>query len=357
MQGANSVQERKDMAKTLSSGASAPKYQIITRTAEFVSPGHPDKMCDILSDYILDLYLAKDPKSRVAVEVMGGHGELIICGEVTSAAKIDIEKMLHAKVGDKYNIHINLVQQSPEIARGVDDGGAGDQGIMVGYACAENELLLPMEYVLARDLCQKIYSSHPFDGKTQITASLKYDTKHRFVSATIKHIVVSWQKVSSKILATEITAWINNLPNQVKLSQKLKVSINPAGDWNLGGFDADTGLTGRKIVIDNYGPRVPVGGGAFSGKDPSKVDRSAAYMARKIAVDYLKKYEANEVLVNIAYALGEAKPVDATAIIDGKMHKIADYDLSPLAIIEQLNLAEPHYERRAKWGHFTSGLC
>ena len=340
------------MTKTLSSGATAPKYHYITRTAEFVSPGHPDKICDILSDYILDLYLAKDPNARVAVETMGGHGELVICGEVTSSAKINIEKKIRAKVGDKYKIHINLVQQSPEIARGVDDGGAGDQGIMVGYACAENEQLLPTEYVLARDLCQKIYSEYPYDGKTQVTVRIKYNAKHEFISATIKHIVVSWQKVSSKKLAAEITLWMNDLPENIVLCKNLKVSINPAGDWDLGGFDADTGLTGRKIVIDNYGPRVPVGGGAFSGKDPSKVDRSAAYMARKVAVDYLRKQNANEVYVYIAYALGEAKPVDATVIVDGKMEKIKGYNLSPRGIIKQLNLLEPHYENRAKWGHF-----
>lgn len=340
------------MTKNPSSGASTPKHQYITRTAEFVSPGHPDKICDILADFILDLYLAKDSNARVAVEVMGGHGEIVVCGEITSAAKIDIENKVRARVGNKYRIRINLVRQSPEIARGVDCGGAGDQGVMVGYACAENGQLLPTEYVLARDLCQKIYSQYPYDGKTQITVRLNYNAKHEFVSATIKHIVVSWQKVSSKNLAAEITLWINNLPNNIKICKNLKISINPAGDWDLGGFDADTGLTGRKIVIDNYGPRVPVGGGAFSGKDPSKVDRSAAYMARKVAVDYLRKYHANEVYVFIAYALGEAKPVDATVVIDGKMERIKGYDLSPRGIIKQLNLLEPCYEKRAKWGHF-----
>jgi S-adenosylmethionine synthetase len=201
-------------------------------------------------------------------------------------------------------------------------------------------------------LCQKIYSKFPYDGKTQITVELSYGNNHDFVCATIKHIVVSWQKVSKKELSTAIANWVNNLPEKVVLSDDCGVSINPAGDWDLGGFDADTGLTGRKIVIDSYGPRVPVGGGAFSGKDSSKVDRSAAYMARRIATDYLLKRHANEVYVYLAYALGEIKPVDTTIIIDGKAERIRGYDLSPRGIIEQLDLLKPVYEKRAMWGHF-----
>lgn len=340
------------MKNTLSLSLRSSKYQTITRTAEFVSPKHPDKMCDILSDYILDLYLAEDPHARVAVEVMGGHGELNICGEVSSVAKIDLKNKLLEKIDNNMKLHINLVRQSPEIARGVDDGGAGDQGIMVGYACAENSLFMPTEYVLARDLCQKIYSKFPYDGKTQITVELSYGNNHDFVCATIKHIVVSWQKVSKKELSKAITSWVNNLSEKVILSDDCGVSVNPAGDWDLGGFDADTGLTGRKIVIDSYGPCVPVGGGAFSGKDPSKVDRSAAYMARKIAVDYLLKCHADEVYVYLAYALGKIKPVDATIIIDGEAERIRGYDLSPQGIIEQLDLLKPGYEKRAMWGHF-----
>ena len=324
----------------------------ITRTAEFVSPQHPDKICDILSDYILDLYLAKDPQARVAVEVMGGHGELYVCGEISSTAKINVAQKLRQKLGQDIKIHLNLVRQSPEIARGVDTGGAGDQGIMVGYACSENDWLMPTEYVLARDLCQKIYSSHPFDGKTQVTVELTYDAQHKLISTKLKHVVLSWQNVSSKTLCSELTLWINNLPIPATVStDDFKASVNPAGDWSIGGFAADTGLTGRKIVVDNYGPRVPVGGGAFSGKDPSKVDRSAAYMARKIAVDYLRQRGANEVQVNIAYALGEPKPVAATVIIDGQSEPITSYDLSPQAIIQQLHLLEPNYATRASWGH------
>ena len=342
------------MTNTLSTHARTRKYHTITRKAENVSQGHPDKICDILSDYILDLYLAKDPQARVAVEVMGSRGELYVCGEITSTAKINIKQKLQQKLGDNIKIRTNLVQQSPEIARGVDEGGAGDQGVMVGYACAENDELLPTEYVLARDLCKYIYEQHPYDGKTQVSIELKYDNDSHFVEAKIKHVVISWQKTSSAKLKSLLKQWLKNIAMEnIKVSKELKTSINPAGDWNQGGFEADTGLTGRKIVIDNYGPRVPVGGGAFSGKDPSKVDRSAAYMARHIAKEYLRKYHANEVYVYIAYALGEVKPVDATVMIDGRAEAIEDFDLSPRAIIEQLNLLESHYEQRAKWGHFA----
>ncbi len=329
------------------------RQNIITRTAEFVSPGHPDKICDIISDSILDAHLRVDPNARVAVETMGGHGKLYLIGEVTSTAKIDYEKIARKFVGKSTQIEINIVAQSPEIARGVDVGGAGDQGIMVGYACAETPELLPVEYVLARDLCRFLYGLHPYDGKTQATVALKYGAHGNFIDAQIKHIVISWQKVSTKQICADLTNWLTRLPSYAWTDKTLKVSINPAGDWDMGGFDADSGLTGRKIVVDNYGPRVPVGGGAFSGKDPSKVDRSAAYMARKIAVDYLHERGAKEVLVNISYALGETNPVDATVFIDGQAEPINGYDLSPRGIIDALDLRKPHYAERAKWGHFA----
>lgn len=329
----------------------------ITRTAEFVSPGHPDKICDILSDYILDLYLTEDPQARVAVELMGGHGELYVCGEITSTATIDIAQALRQRLGQNIKIHLNLVRQSPEIARGVDIGGAGDQGIMVGYACAENEWLMPTEYILARDLCRTIYSKYAFDGKTQVTIELTYDAYGKLISSELKHVVLSWQNVTTKMLRRELATWVDNLPiPNVAIADDLKTSVNPAGDWLIGGFDADTGLTGRKIIVDNYGPRVPVGGGAFSGKDPSKVDRSAAYMARKIATDYLCKRQANEVFVQIAYALGETEPIDATVVVDGRPEHAAGYDLSPQGIIRQLELLEPHYAERATWGHHFNSL-
>ena len=353
LQGANSVQERKDMKQFISLSGGSLQTRIVTRTAEFVSPKHPDKICDQISDAILDAYLTKDRNAHVAVDVAAAHGKMLITGEITSSAKrINIEKIARKYVDDKMQIEINIAKQSPEIARGVDVGGAGDQGIMVGYACADNDEYLPQEYVLARDLCKYIYDKFPYDGKTQVTIDCVY-YNNVFVKASIKHIVISWQNVPKTELEKLLREWTKTLPQNTSLSTEYEYSINPAGDWSIGGFDADSGLTGRKIVVDNYGPRVPVGGGAFSGKDPSKVDRSAAYMARKIAVDYLKKHQANEVIVNISYALGRAEPVDATAFIDGHRCTINQYDLSPRAIIKQLNLLKPNYAERAKWGHHS----
>ncbi len=336
---------------SLSDGSLQAK--IVTRTAEFVSPKHPDKICDQISDAILDAYLAKDEHARVAVDVMAAHGTMYVAGEVTSSAKsINVEKIARGYVGEDMKIIINIAKQSPEIARGVDVGGAGDQGIMVGYACAENDEYLPTEYVLARNLCQYIYCKHQFDGKTQITANITY-CNGVFIKAAIKHVVISWQNVAKNELKQLLQKWLEALPENIVADTDYSYSINPAGDWSIGGFDADSGLTGRKIVVDNYGPRVPVGGGAFSGKDPSKVDRSAAYMARKIAIDYLKKHHANEVLVNISYALGRVEPVDATAYIDGLKCDVKGYDLSPRAIIKQLRLDKIHYTKLAKWGHYS----
>lgn len=340
------------MTKTLSSSARRSTNKTITRTAEFVSPKHPDKICDQISDAILDAHLRTDPQARVAVDVAGGHGTIFITGEVTSKAKVDVTQIAHRIAGDEYEVIERIVQQSPEIARGVDEGGAGDQGIMVGYACAETPEYLPLEYVLARDLNKYLFGFHPFDGKTQITAEIKYGTKGNFISAHIKHIVISWSKVATKQLCADLTFWINRLPKNVIADKQTSVSINPAGDWDTCGFDADSGLTGRKLVVDNYGPRVPIGGGAFSGKDGTKVDRSAAYYARKIAVDYLQQYDAQEVYVYISYALGRIEPVDATAFIDGEIHTITEYDLSPQSIIKELGLQKPGFEERAKWGSF-----
>jgi S-adenosylmethionine synthetase len=344
------------MKQFISLSGGSLQTRIVTRTAEFVSPKHPDKICDQISDAILDAYLAKDPQARVAVDVAAAHGKMFITGEITSIAKsINIEKIAHKFVDENMKIDVNIAKQSPEIARGVDAGGAGDQGIMVGYACADNDEYLPQEYVLARDLCKFIYDKHPYDGKTQVTINSAY-YNNVFVRAGIQHIVISWQNVAKTELKKLLEAWLKTLPSNVSLGTDYEYSINPAGDWSLGGFDADSGLTGRKIVVDNYGPRVPVGGGAFSGKDPSKVDRSAAYMARKIAVDYLKKHRANEVVVYISYALGRVEPVDATAFIDGHKCSIKDYDLSPRAITKQLDLQRPIYAELAKWGHHSSPL-
>lgn len=318
------------------------------RTAESVSPKHPDKLCDQISDAILDAYLEQDPSARVAVEACGGHKEIFIVGEVTSNTKnINIDQIVKRITGDDaIKIMKNLQSQSPEIAQGVDTGGAGDQGIMVGYACADTPELLPREVVLSRRLNQFIFAKHPFDGKTQITLE---DSNG---SWKVNSIVASFQNTSQKELEELVHAFIEqeNLPGEPILH------LNPAGDWNQGGFDADTGLTGRKLIVDNYGPRIPIGGGAFSGKDPSKVDRSAAYMARRVAVDYLQKRQAKEVFVRLAYAIGYTDPLERTVIIDGKPEQIEGYDLTPRGIIKSLDLLRPIYEPTARYGHFGEGF-
>lgn len=310
------------------------------RTAESVSPKHPDKLCDQISDAILDAYLKEDPDARVAAETCGGHGVVFVTGEITSTAKnVDIAKIVKRIAGDDIEVHTKIVQQSPEIAQGVDTGGAGDQGIMIGYATDETEELLPKEVILARKLNEFIYEKHPYDGKTQITIA---------PDGTIDSIVASFQNVSKQELKKLVKEFINT----ENLTGKLELHLNPAGDWNQGGFDADTGLTGRKLIVDNYGPRIPIGGGCYSGKDPSKVDRSAAYMARKIATDYLKSRHAHEVLVRLAYAIGYAEPLEKTVIIDGKPEEIKGYDLTPNGIIKYLDLKRPIYEQTARYGHY-----
>lgn len=357
------------------------------RTAESVSPKHPDKLCDQISDAILDAYLKEDPDSRVAAETCGGHGVVFVTGEITSKAdNVNIEKIVHRIAGNGIEVHTKIVKQSPEIAQGVDTGGAGDQGIMIGYATDETAEMLPLEVVLSRKLNQFIYAKCPYDGKTQVTIA---------PDGTIDSIVASFQNVPKKELEKLVKEFIeqNRLkgtPKRTRASAParlsdeiasgapdlssegpktwasaperpeedgsepyhIKLHLNPAGDWNQGGFDADTGLTGRKLIVDNYGPRIAIGGGCYSGKDPSKVDRSAAYMARKIAVDYLKSRNAHEVLVRLAYAIGYEQPLEKTVIIDGKPEEISGYDLTPCGIITTLDLKRPIYEETAKYGHY-----
>lgn len=310
------------------------------RTAESVSPKHPDKLCDRISDAILDAYLAQDQDARVAAETCGGHGVVFVTGEITSTAKdVDIAKIVRRIAGEGIEVHTKIVQQSPEIASGVDTGGAGDQGIMIGYATSETEEMLPREVVLSRKLNQKIFAEHPYDGKTQVTIAK---------DGSIASIVASFQNVAKDTLKQLVEDFVK----KENLTGELALHLNPAGDWSQGGFDADTGLTGRKLIVDNYGPRVPIGGGAFSGKDPSKVDRSAAYMARRIAVDYLRKRHANEVLVRLAYAIGYENPLEKTVIVDGQPEEIDGYDLTPRGIISFLDLKRPIYEQTAAYGHF-----
>ncbi|MCA9332619.1 methionine adenosyltransferase domain-containing protein [Candidatus Saccharibacteria bacterium] len=315
------------------------------RTAESVSPKHPDKLCDQISDAILDAYLAKDPLSRVAVEAVGGHGKVFVVGEVTSKAKVDVAPIVKRLCGN-VELETRIVAQSPEIAQGVDTGGAGDQGIMVGYACSETPEFLPLETILARKSNQFLYEKFPFDGKTQITLE----------NGKIIAAVASFQHALTDDLRESLQEWLET-QKIAPVSKEVKLHINPCGDWEQGGFDADTGLTGRKLVVDNYGPRIPIGGGCFSGKDPSKVDRSAAYMARHVAVHYLKKNKSKEVFCYLAYAIGTAEPVEATVIIDGKQEQVKGFDLTPNGIIKALDLRKPQYEQTAQYGHFGNNFA
>ncbi|OGG61949.1 hypothetical protein A3I46_01920 [Candidatus Kaiserbacteria bacterium RIFCSPLOWO2_02_FULL_54_13] len=306
------------------------------KTAEFVTPEHPDKRCDFIADSILDAYLAGDKRSRVAIEVMGGHRLVTINGEVTSAAKPDIMAVVKGIVGEEYKVIENIVLQSPEIARGVDTGGAGDQGIMKGYATSETESLMPLEYELARNLCQKIYEKYPLDGKTQVTIENGVPTV----------VVASFQNTTNDKL----------LPLVQSIITAKEYLINPAGEWKQGGFDADTGVSGRKLIVDNYGPELTIGGGSFSGKDYTKVDRSAAYMARRIAVRLLTERKAKTVHTKIAYAIGKAEPVMAVALVDGVEEAIIGYDLSPHGIKNALALDTVRYADTCVWGHFGRGF-
>jgi S-adenosylmethionine synthetase len=313
------------------------------RTAESVSPKHPDKLCDQISDAILDAHLEEDPKARVAVDVAGGHGFVFVTGEVTSrAGNVDVAAIVHRLAGDDVTVYEHIVSQSSEIAQGVDTGGAGDQGIMIGYATSETPELLPLEVVLSRRLNEHLYQKWPYDGKTQVTLR----------DGEIASVVASFQHAPSGELRNEVGEWLkaHDAPEAVELY------INPSGDWDQGGFDADAGLTGRKLIVDNYGPRISIGGGAFSGKDATKVDRSAAYMARKIAVDYLRQRDAKEVFVRLAYAIGVAEPLEATVLVDGVHENVTGYDLTPRGIIEQLDLLRPQYEKTARYGHFGHGF-
>lgn len=316
------------------------------RTAECVSPMHPDKMCDRISDTLLDLHLQQDPNSRCAIETCGGMGEVYITGEVTSNAIVtreNIVKVVHdVTTDDTINVIININQQSPEIANGVDTGGAGDQGIMIGYACRDNEQYLPQEYYLSRELNKFIFDKFPYDGKTQVT-----------MNGNSLRVVCSFQNAPKEMLEGLVGGFFSRYP-QYHIEA---LHCNPAGDWNIGGFTADAGLTGRKLAVDNYGPRVPIGGGAFSGKDSTKVDRSAAYMGRRIAVDILEQRpEVSEVMVQLAYAIGYDQPLQATAIVDGEHEFIKGYDLSPKGIIDFLELRKPIFGESASYGHMGAGF-
>lgn len=309
------------------------------KTAEVVFPGHPDKVCDQISDAILDDCLKQDPDSRVAIETMGGHGIITITGELTTKAfcYMDrIAKSVYRDIGytDEVGVTVNVVSQSPDISQGVDTGGAGDQGIMVGYATRETESMMPLEYELARTLAKNVAEKEGYgpDGKCQVTINS---------AGNIETVVLSVQTLEKDIEKKEIESWLGKVKNY---------HFNPTGKFEIGGFEADAGLTGRKLAVDNYGPQIPIGGGAFSGKDPSKVDRSAAYMARHIAKWYLSENDGfDEALVKIAYSIGIAEPVMVT--INGE-DADPPFDLTPKGIIKFLDLKKPIYKKTASLGHF-----
>jgi S-adenosylmethionine synthetase len=308
-------------------------------TAESVTKRHPDKICDQISDAILDACLEQDPMSRVAVETIGGHNTIVLIGEVTTKAVVDFSSVARSLyndlIGKDIGVLCNIVKQSPQISQGVDIGGAGDQGCMVGYACAENPERIPEELNLARKLLQP----YDWDGKSQVTIE----------NGVVSQVVLSVQNQ----IQSELEKWVRTFFKGYQ-NFDYNVYCNNTGAFTVGGFDADSGVTGRKIVVDAYGPRVPVGGGAFSGKDPTKVDRSAAYMARWIALKRLKESGAKEVTVRLAYVIGRAEPVMMTATYNGIEYPLdnKEFDCRPEAIIERFDLRKPIYLQTAANGHF-----
>jgi S-adenosylmethionine synthetase len=321
------------------------------RTAESVTFAHPDKICDQISDAVLDYLLDIDNTAKIAIETAAGSNFIFVTGETSvenfSEDKIkEIVEFVFREAGYEEfpkEIFVKINRQSPEIRRGVDKDGAGDQGIMVGYATSETPTLIPKEMHFARLLTDAM-GLH--DGKSQVTVNDE---------GKIVRVVTS---LSDNGKNDDVTLEEAILGLQSEMVDKPLEEIwlrNPNGEWKISGVEADSGLTGRKIVNDAYGPSVPVGGGAFSGKDSTKVDRSAAYMARKIAVDLLKERNAKEVTVKIAYAIGVPEPVMAIATIDGVKEEISGYDLRPSKIIEKLDLRKPQFYKTARYGHFGRG--
>ena len=333
---------------------------------EIVFRGHPDKVCDQISDALLDEYLKGDKDSRCAIEVCGGKGVIFITGEVTSKSIVDVEKVVNDTLNDigyykKYKIINNIGIQSNDIALGTNKevGGAGDQGMMFGYACNDNSFYLPTAMMILSELSIKYDELRKkdkrfyADGKAQITGV--YDENMKLLS--VKDFTISYQNTEKEREETDKIIKTICLSICEKYNVKIEMFlINPTGRFEIGGFEGDSGLTGRKIVVDSYQGFAPVGGGAFSGKDPSKVDRSAAYKARNIAIDYLKKYNLRWCQVQLSYVIGIRKPL-AIYITSDK----GDIDVSgslyaecePNNIIEDLDLLNKCYVDTAKYGHFV----
>lgn len=331
------------------------------KTVESVTEGHPDKVCDQVADAVLDALLRRDPLARVAVEAFGCHGVLIVGGEVTSSADVDVERIarnVYSQIGyaDELDVLVHLEKQSPDIAQGVDTGGAGDQGIMYGYATNETPEFLPRPVVYAHALTRRLADLRRHDP---LFAWLRPDGK---VQVTMEHGQVRTILVSTQhdpdISIPEMRALLTEslIIPVVGAEEGIDILINPTGRFVVGGFAADTGLTGRKLMVDTYGGLLPHGGGSFSGKDPTKVDRSAAYMARFAAKNCVANGLAKNVLVSVAYAIGQAEPLMLEAKTgDGKdiSHVVRkQFDFRPAAIIERLDLRRPLYQQTATYGHF-----
>jgi S-adenosylmethionine synthetase len=329
-------------------------------TTESVTSGHPDKVCDQISDAILDACLAQDPKARVAVESFGSHGTLMLGGELTTTAKIDAEaiaRQVYKDIGytDELKVLNTIVTQSPDIAQGVDTGGAGDQGIMYGFATDETPEFLPKAVVLSHALARLLEklrrdNTLPWlrpDGKTQIT--IDNGTVITALTSTQHAEEVSQEEIRTKLIEHLFTPILGDLAN-------IEILVNPTGKFVMGGFAADAGLTGRKIMVDTYGGIMPHGGGAFSGKDATKVDRSAAYMCRFAAKNLVANGHAKKALVSVAYAIGRVEPVMIEAFDDegNNLTELVtkNFDFKPRAIIERLGLTKPIFRPTAAYGHF-----
>ena len=350
-------------------------------TSESVTEGHPDKIADQISDSVLDAILAEDPNGRVACETLVTTGLAILAGEVTTTCYVDFQKIVRdtirdvgytrAKFGFDYEtcaVVSAIHGQSPDIAMGVDPGGAGDQGLMFGYACRESDELMPLPIQLAHQLCRGLSKVRREgildylrpDGKSQVTIEYDGDKPVR-----VDTVVVSCQHAASvdqaRILEDVQEHVIRPTIPEGMLDQNTNIHVNPTGRFVVGGPHGDAGVTGRKIIVDTYGGAAPHGGGAFSGKDPSKVDRSASYMARYIAKNCVAAGLADRVQVQLAYAIGLADPVSVLIdtfgtgrVEDNKISDLvrANFALTPKGIIETLNLRRPIYKQTAAFGHF-----